>query len=110
MTHYAIFDNQEGKLRMGLTDTSRQALERKVAVVLLAFTNAPELLTLRESKKHLTREDVLFILETHNFKIAQVSEALFNALNETEDIAYVSTEPQYFYHGDISDITLLSDN
>lgn len=93
---------------MGLTDTSRQALERKVAVVLLAFTNTPELLTLRESKKHLTREDVLFILETHNFKIAQVSEALFNALNETEDIAYVSTEPQYFYHGDMSDVILLT--
>ena len=92
---------------MGLTDTSRQALERKVAAVLLAFTNTPELLTLRENKKHLTRDDVLFILETHNFKIAQVSEALFNALNETEDIAYVSTEPQYFYHGDMSDVTLL---
>lgn len=95
---------------MGLTDTNRTALERKVAVVLLAFTNTPELLTLRESKKHLTRDDVLFILETHNFIIAQVSEALFNALNETEDIAYVSTEPQYFYHGDMSDVTLLTNN
>lgn len=93
---------------MGLTDTSRESLERKVAVVLLTFTNTPELLTLRESKKHLTRDDVLFILETHDFKIAQVSEALFNALNEAEDIAYVSTEPQYFYHGDISSVTLLT--
>lgn len=93
---------------MGLTDTSRQALERKVAIVLLAFTNTPDLLTLRESKKHLTRDDILFILETHNFKIAQVSEALFNALNETEDVAYVSTEPQHFYHGDMSDVTLLT--
>lgn len=108
MTYYAIFDNQEGKLRMGLTDTSREALERKVAVVLLAFTNTPELLPLRESKKHLTRDDVLFILETHNFKIAQVSEELFNALNEAEDVAYVSTERQYFYHGDISSVTLLT--
>lgn len=110
MTYYAIFDNQEGKLRMGLTDTSRQALERKVAVVLLALTDTPDLLELRNSKKHLTRDDVLFILETPNFMIAQVSEALFNALNKAEDVAYVSTERQYFYHGDISDITLLSDN
>ena len=93
---------------MGLTDTSRQALERKVAIVLLGFTNTPELTDLRDNKKHLTRDDVLFILETHNFKITQVSEALFNALNETEDIAYVSTEPQYFYHGDMSDVTLLT--
>lgn len=42
MTYYAIFDNQEGKLRMSLTDTSRQALERKVAVVLLALTDTPD--------------------------------------------------------------------
>lgn len=95
---------------MGLTDTSRESLERKVAVVVLAFTNTPELTDLRDNKKHLTRDDVLFILETHNFIIAQVSEALFNALNETEDIAYVSTEPQYFYHGDMSDVTLLTNN
>jgi hypothetical protein len=108
MTYYAIFDNQKGKLRTGLTDTSRQALERKVAVVLLTFTNTPDLLTLRESKKHLTRDDVCFTLEAHNFMIAQVSEELFNALNKTEDVAYVSTEPQYFYHGDMSDVTLLT--
>lgn len=110
MTYYAIFDNQEGKLRMGLTDTCRESLARKVAVVLLALTDTPDLLELRNSKKHLTRDDVLFILETHNFIIAQVSETLFNALNEAEDVAYVSTEQQYFYHGDISDITLLTNN
>ena len=110
MTYYAIFDNQEGKLRMGLTDTSRESLERKVAVVVLAFTNTPELTFLRYNNKNIKIEDVLFILETHNFIIAQVSEALFNALNETEDIAYVSTEPQYFYHGDMSDVTLLTNN
>ena len=110
MTYYAIFDNQEGKLRMRLTDTSRQALERKVAVVLLALTDTPDLLELRNSKKRLTRNDVLFILETHNFIIAQVSEELFNTLNKAEDVAYVSTEPQYFYHGDMADVTLLTDN
>ena len=108
MAYYAIFDNQESKLRMGLTDTCRESLARKVAVVLLGFTNTPELLELRNSKKHLTRDDVYVILETNDFTLAQVSEALFNALNETEDIAYVSTEPQYFYHGDMSDVTLLT--
>lgn len=95
---------------MGLTDTCRESLARKVAVVLLALTDTPDLLDLRNSKKHLTRDDVYFILETHNFIIAQVSEELFNALNEAEETAYVSTEPQYFYHGDMSDVTLLSDN
>lgn len=95
---------------MGLTDTCRESLARKVAVVLLGFTNTPELTDLRDSKKHLTREDVYAILETYDFIIAQVSEELFNALNEAEDIAYVSTERQYFYHGDMSDVTLLTNN
>lgn len=110
MTYYAIYDNQEGKLRMGLTDTCRESLARKVAVVLLGFTDTPDLTSLRDSKKHLTRDDVYFILETHNFIIAQVSEELFNALNKAEDVAYVSTERQYFYQGDTSSVTLLSDN
>ena len=104
MTYYAIFDNQEGKLRMGLTDTCRENLEREVAIDILVLTNTPD------SKKHLTKDDIHLILEIHDFTIAQVSEALFNALNEAEDVAYVSTEPQYFYHGDISDVTLLTDN
>ena len=110
MSYYAIFDNQEGKLRIGRTDTCRESLARKVAVVLLGFTNTPELTNLRDAKKHLTRDDVYVILETHDFTIAQVSEERFNALDEAEDVAYISTEPQYFYHGDTSDITLLTDN
>lgn len=110
MTYYAIFDNQEGKLRMGLTDTCRENLEREVAIAILAFTNTPELTNLRDSKKHLTKDDIHLILEIHDFTIAQVSETLFNALNEAEDVAYVSTEPQYFYHSDMSDATLLTDN
>lgn len=93
---------------MGLTDTCRESLARKVAVVLLGFTDTPDLTSLRDSKKHLTRDDVYFILETHNFIIAQVSEELFNALNKAEETAYVSTERQYFYHGDVSSVTLLT--